>query len=498
MKLLLVLPILIPAVTAALCLALWPWRRLQRVLGLIGTVALLISALALLQAVHGGSIIVLQVGAWPAPFGISLVADLLAAIMVVLAALIGLAVSLYSVAGIDTEREAFGYYPFLHILLMGVCGCFLTGDLFNLYVWFEVMLMASFVLLSLGGERGQLEGAVKYVTINLVASTFFLSALGLLYGSVGTLNMADLAKQLLVLDQPGFASTLAMLFLAAFGIKAALFPLFFWLPASYHTPPVAISAVFAGLLTKVGVYSLLRVFTLLFVQEPEFTHALILLIAALTMVTGVLGAVAQNDFSRLLSFHIISQVGYMIMGLGLYNRMALAGSVFYLIHNIIAKSNLFLICGVAQRLHGSFDLGRMGGLYQGHPGLSALFLISALSLAGLPPLSGFWAKLLLVWAALEEGGYLIAATALGVGLLTLFSMTKIWLKAFWGPEPSATPVQLQNPSRVFLFLPMILLASLTLGIGVMAQPVYELSLRAADQLLNPQLYIKAVLGEGAP
>ncbi len=496
MKLLLVLPIVLPAAGAALSFALWRAPRLQRFIALFTTTALLAGALALLRQVRTGGIVALQVGGWPAPYGITLVADLLAAIMVVLAALMAVAVTLYSLAGIDRERERFGYYPLVQILLMGVCGCFLTGDLFNLYVWFEVMLMASFVLLALGGERGQLEGAVKYVTINLLASLFFLSALGILYGMVGTLNLADLARQLHQISRPGLSSTLAMLFLVAFGIKAALFPFFFWLPASYHTPPPAVSAIFAGLLTKVGVYALIRVFTLLFVQEIAFTHTLILAIAALTMLTGVLGAMAQNEFRRILSFHIVSQVGYMVMGLGLFTRLALAGSVFYLIHHIIVKTNLFLVSGVVQRLRGTLELGRLGGVGQSAPGLSLLFGIAAFSLAGLPPLSGFWAKLLLVWGALRAQSYAIAAVALVVGLLTLVSMTKIWGKVFWGAAPADREERLGVPAGLSLYLPMVLLASLTVAIGLLAQPVFELSLAAADQLLDPRGYIAAVLGGG--
>jgi multicomponent Na+:H+ antiporter subunit D len=234
----------------------------------------------------------------------------------------------YSFASIDVQRESFGYYPLLHILLMGVCGAFLTGDIFNLYVWFEVMLIASFVLLALGGERAQLEGAIKYVTLNLISSAFFLTAVGILYGMIGTLNMADLARQLSTVAQPGLVMTLAMLFFVAFGIKAALFPLFFWLPASYHTPPVIVSALFAGLLTKVGVYALVRVFTLLFIRDSSYIPTLILVVAGLTMVTGVLGAVAQNEIRRLLSFHIVSQIGYLLMGLGLFTPLVLAGTVF--------------------------------------------------------------------------------------------------------------------------------------------------------------------------
>src|SRR5262245_27330061 len=391
MKALLVLPIVLPLLTAATSLLAWRWRTVQRVLGVIGTACVLAVGLLLLQSVWHHGIQSAQMGSWPAPFGITLVADLLSAIMVVLAGLMGLAVAIYSLASIDRQREAFGYYPLLHILLMGVCGAFLTGDIFNLYVWFEVMLIASFVLLALGSERPQLEGAIKYVTLNLMSSAIFLAAVGILYGVVGTLNMADLALKLPEVTPPGLVTTLAMLFLVAFGVKAAIFPLFFWLPASYHTPPVAVSAIFAGLLTKVGVYALVRVFTLHFVQNVGYTDTLILVIAGLTMLTGVLGAMAQNEFRRILSFHIVSQIGYMIMGLGLFTRLALAGSVFYIVHHIIVKTNLFLVSGVTYRLRGTFELKDLGGLYHAHPLLALLFLIPALLLAGMPALSGFLA-----------------------------------------------------------------------------------------------------------
>jgi multicomponent Na+:H+ antiporter subunit D len=256
MKLLLILPILIPLTTAAVCLLFWRHRAVQRLLGTLGSAAHLVAALLLLGAVRQEGIFSTQLG---------------------------------------SNRESFGYYSFFHFLLMGVSGVFLTGDLFNLYVWFEVMLMASFVLLALGGEKSQLEGAIKYVTLNLISSALFLTALGILYGMAGTLNMADLSRQMSNEMHTGVVSTLAMLFLVAFGIKSALFPFFFWLPASYHTPPVSVSAIFAGLLTKVGVYTLIRVFSLLFHQDVAYTHTLILVIAGLTMVTGVLGAMAQNE-----------------------------------------------------------------------------------------------------------------------------------------------------------------------------------------------------------
>ncbi|MGH2603937.1 MAG: proton-conducting transporter membrane subunit, partial [Dehalococcoidia bacterium] len=281
MTLWLVLPILLPFTTASLALLLRRWRTAQRVLGVGGAALLVAAAIGLLASVWTDGIQAAHIGNWPAPYGITLVADVFSAVMVLLAALMGLAVAVYSLVSIDRGRESFGYYPLLHVLLMGLCGAFLTGDLFNLYVWFEVMLIASFVLMALGGERPQLEGAIKYVTLNLIASAFFLVAVGVLYGIAGTLNMADLAVTLREETNTGLVTTVAMLFLVAFGIKAAVFPLFFWLPASYHTPPAAVSAIFAGLLTKVGVYALIRVFTLLFVQVVGYTHTLILSFAAL-------------------------------------------------------------------------------------------------------------------------------------------------------------------------------------------------------------------------
>jgi multicomponent Na+:H+ antiporter subunit D len=495
MNLLPVLPILIPLGAAAVSLIAWPSRRLHRLLGTAGALANLAASLALLATVEREGIQVLRMGNWPAPFGITFVADLLAAILVAVGALVGSAVAIYSLGSMDPERESFGYYPLLHILLMGVSGAFLSGDIFNLYVWFEVMLIASFVLLALGGERQQMEGAIKYVTLNLVSSALFLAAVGILYGTAGTLNLADLAVKLRGVESPGLVNALAMLFLVAFGIKAAIFPLFFWLPASYHTPPAAVSAVLAGLLTKVGVYALIRVFTLLFMQDPAYTHGLILVLAGFTMVTGVLGAAAQDDLRRILSFHIVSQIGYMIMGLGLLSPFALAGSIFYLVHHIIVKTNLFLIGGIIQRLRGHACLEDLGGLYRDRPVLAALFLVPAFSLAGVPPLSGFFAKLALVRAGLDLQSYPIVAAALAVGLLTLFSMTKIWAEAFWKPAAHSEPEPSDGKlTRAALYLPVAALAGLTVAIGLWAEPLFGLAQRAAGQLADPAGYIRAVLG----
>ena len=500
MNVLLVLPIIIPLTTGIAALLLHRTRRIQRGLALAGAIALLAAASALLRQVWDDGIQVAQFGNWPAPYGITFVADLFSAIMVVLAGLLGLLVVVYSLATIDVRRELFGYYALFHILLMGVCGAFLTGDLFNLYVWFEVLLIASFVLMALGGEQGQLEGGIKYVTLNLISSAFFLAAVGMLYAEAGTLNMADLARRIPALPNQGLITTLAMLLLVAFGIKAAFFPFFFWLPASYHTPPPAVSAIFAGLLTKVGVYALIRTFSMIFVQDVGYTHSLVLVGAGLTMVVGVLGAIAQTNIRRVFSFLIVSHIGFAVMGLGLFTPLGLAGAVFYVIEDMLVLTTLFMVAGLIRLRGGSEELQQLGGLYRTAPALALLFLIPALSLAGIPPLSGFFAKLALLRAALGIGQYGIVAAALSVSLLTLFVVARLWSEIFWKPrpaalQPAASPARASGGTRaMFLWSPAIVLAGLIIALGVLAGPVFALATRAGQQLYDPAGYIRLVLG----
>jgi len=503
MSLLVILPVLIPLAAAAISVLAWRSPRAQAAIGVAGTGALLLASLALARAVVTGGPLAVTLGGWPAPYGITLVADTLGAIMVVLGGLTGFAVAVYAVADIDAPRRAAGFFPLLHVLLMGVCCSFVTGDAFNLYVCFEIMLIASFVLLALGGECLQMEGALKYVTLNLISSALFLSALGVLYGMAGTLNLAHLARVMPVVaaGHPDLVAAVAGLFLVSFGIKAGLFPLYFWLPSSYHTPPVAVSAVFAGLLTKVGVYALIRVFTLVFVDVGG-AHRLLLVLAALTMVAGVLGAVSQYQIRRILSFHIISQIGYMVMGLGLLvssdpavRRLGLLAAVFYIAHHIVVKTNLFLIGGVVRRLFGTEELRDTGGLYRRMPWLAALFLVPALSLAGIPPLSGFWAKLTMIRAGLQAGEWVVVGAAVAAGLLTLMSMIKIWNEAFWKGDPAgggASVAAIGRGRLALLLAPAVGLALITVAIGLFPGLLFDLAGQAADELLDPTLYLEAV------
>lgn len=492
-------PVLIPFLTAIFCLLAWDFPRWQRAATWVGSGGAVVAAVALFGRVIQNGPQVLNMGNWPAPFGIVFVADLLSGLMVTVTAVMGLLVAIYGTADMDAAQEKRGYYPLYQLLLMGVSGSFLTGDLFNLYVWFEIMLISSFVLLVLQGQRAQLAGAIKYVTMSLIASALFLAAMGLLYGLVGTLNMADIAQRLggVAAEHSALVTAVSMLFLVAFGLKSAIFPLYGWLPASYHTPPTAVTTIFGALLTKVGVYAILRTFTLFFTHNTGYTQPIILTFAVFTMVMGVFGAVTQYDIRRLLAFHIISQIGYLVLGIGLGSQLALAATIFYLPHVIFAKSALFMVGGTINRLQGSYQLKKLGGLYKSSLAVSAMFFVPALALAGIPPFSGFWAKFGLIRAGLAGGHYFVVAAALFVSVLTLYSMTKIWTFAFWNKRPTAEDKPLApmpTAERWLRYTPTITLGAFTVLMGIFAGPLFDLAMRASAQLLDPQGYITAVLG----
>lgn len=494
----LLIVLLIPLFAGILSIFSWKNTQLQKYIFIGGASALLLASINLLNSVIAHEVITLQLAGWDAPFGITMVADLLSTIMILLTSITAIAVAVFSLSDVDQSRLNFGFYPLMCFLLFSVCGAFLSGDVFNLYVWFEMMLISSFVLMALGNTKPQLEGAIKYVTLNIVSSAFFLAGTGILYGLTGTLNMADLALRLSAIPDQNLVTLAAIFFFIAFGVKAAIFPLFSWLPASYHTPPVTVSAFFAGILTKVGVYAFIRFFTMIFNHDSVFIDNLLLITAGTTMLVGVLGAAAQMEFRKILSFHIISQIGYMIMGLALNTKLALAGAVFYIIHHIIVKTNLFLVSGVVNRLKGSFQLKKLGGVYSKYPLLGILFVISAFSLAGFPPLSGFWAKFILIKAGFEVQDYLIVTVALVVGFLTLYSMTKIWNEVFWKKmaleenEKEISPVGLWSIAP--MVIPVVFLATITLAIGLFGEPVMKLAMMTAEQLQSPEIYINKVLG----
>lgn len=493
------LPLLValPLLGGGVSLMLSQHRVLQRVLGVLVLTGQFGLSIAALLQVLDGSTMTARLGGWSPDVGIVLVADPLAGLLLVVAALMLLAVFVYALGSELTGDSAPFFHPVYLTLAAGVSLSFLAGDLFNLFVAFEIMLVSSYVLITLGGKRRQVRHGMSYVVISLLASALFITAVALLYGATGTVNMALLATELDALD-PTVRQALGLLLLVVFGIKAAIFPLFQWLPDSYPTAPSPVTAVFAGLLTKVGVYAIMRTQTLLFPTDGTASTVLLVL-AGLTMVVGVLGAIAQDDVKRILSFHIVSQIGYMMLGVGLFSLAGLAGAVLYIVHHIIVKTTLFLVGGIIEQTNGTGQLRKLGGMLHTAPGYAVLFLLPALSLAGIPPFSGFVAKLSLVQAGLAIEQWTIVGVSLAVSLLTLFSMTKIWNGVFWGEPDEPSPVAAaEGPDRLPASPAMLgattVLVVASLGVSLVAGPLFEVSERAATVLLDRTPYIDAVVG----
>ncbi|MGB0112780.1 MAG: Na+/H+ antiporter subunit D [Ilumatobacteraceae bacterium] len=498
MNALIPLPVILPLLGAALGVAAAPYRWLQRIITLVVLTCNVVVAVVLMVRVDDDGMAVTQAGGWKAPLGITLAVDRLSAVMLVVSSLMLVSVFVYAIGQGAEESRYAAFNPVYLVLAAGVSASFITGDLFNLFVAFEMMLVASYVLLTLGGRPGQVRSGMSYVMISLIASTFFITALALIYAATGTVNMAELAERMPELSN-GVRTGFSLLLILVFGIKAGLFPLFFWLPDSYPTAPGAITAVFAGLLTKVGVYAIIRSQTLLFPPDAQ-QGTLLLVLAALTMVVGVLGALAQDDLRRMLSFHIVSHIGYMIFGLALFTLAGVAGAVFYTVHHIIVKTALFLVAGLVERRAGSDRLSRIGGLAHSAPMIAVLFALPALSIAGLPPFSGFVGKFALVDAGIDAKEWWIVAVSLAVGLLTMYVMVRIWSGAFWGePEDPAIAAFIETPeSRV----PHLMMGSatavvaLSVALMVFAGPLYDYARRTADDLLHPDRYVEAVLHPG--
>ncbi|MXU63876.1 Na+/H+ antiporter subunit D [Oceanomicrobium pacificus] len=483
-------PILTALGTAVFCFLMRDQRQGQMLASLGGALIQVALAVALLWTVTTSGPLSAQMGGWPAPFGITLVADTLSALLVLSTAIVLLCVVIFSLSEIEREQERLGYQALVHALVAGVMGAFLTGDIFNLYVWFEVLLISSFGLLVIGGGKAQLDGAVKYVGLNLIATLAFLTGVGLLYGATGTLNMADLNQavsgrmtETAILASAGFL-------LFAYGAKSALFPVYFWLPASYHTPAAATSALFAALLTKVGVYSILRVFTLVFETDGTPLAPVLIVAGAITAVVGVLGAVTHREIRRILSYNIISSIGLLIMAIGIDTPLAITAAIFYLVHNMLVKAALFLHAGLVLKIKGSEEFDKVGGIYEQAPWIAVLFLVPALSLAGIPPLSGFWGKFLILRATIDLPSLALTVLVLVVSLLTIYSVARIWLEIFWKSDERGEGCA---PAPALMVAPIVLLTILTVGIGLYPDLLYSWSDSAAAGIADPSTYISAVM-----
>jgi multicomponent Na+:H+ antiporter subunit D len=478
-------PVAIPLAAAALTVLLRRRPALQRGIR-EGAVALMLAAAVLLLArvARGGSVVV-NFGGWGAPFGVTFVADGLSAALCTVAGIVALAVAVFARADIRARRRRAGFDALFLAMLAAVNGAFLAGDVFNLYVWFELMLVTALGLVTLDRRHAQIDGAFRYAAMSMTGATFILVGIGLLYGETGTLDMAHLSTVLAGRAPSVTLSAAAYLLLAGLALKAGLFPLFFWLPASYHTAPITVSAALAGLLTKVAFYACLRIFVLVFglgagAAVVPGLPVIFALLAAATMIVGVLAAIAQADVRRLLAFHVAGQVAYLMMGLALASLLGVAAAIFYTMHTMLVQTGLFLGAGAIGRANRGYDLRTAGGLMRDQPLFAALFAVLALSISGVPPLSGFWAKFLVIDAAFRADSpwyAWLAVVALAVGFLTLYSMSTLWTQAFWqARDRGRTAARRVPPAMV---VAVALLAACTLGIGLAVEPVARFARGAA-------------------
>ncbi|HEU4584179.1 MAG TPA: proton-conducting transporter membrane subunit [Gemmatimonadaceae bacterium] len=480
-------PVVIPLGAAAITALLRHRPALQRGVMEAAVSLMLAASIWLLAYVAHGRVAGMAFAGWGAPFGVTFVVDRVGAALTTVTGLVAIAVTIYARAEIRARRRRAGFDPIFLAMLASVNGAFLTGDIFNLYVWFELMLVAAMALVTIDRRPAQVDGAIRYAALSMLGATFILIGVGLLYGETGTLDMASISAALVGREPSVTLSAAAYLLFAGFALKAGLFPFLFWLPASYHTAPITASAALAGLLTKVGFYACLRVFVLVFhvVGEPAVPGlpALFTIVAVATMVLCVLAAIAQVDIRRLLAFHIIGQVAYMMLGLALLSLLGIAAAIFYMWHSMLVQAGLFLGAGAVGRATGGYDLRRAGGLMRERPLIAALFATLALSLSGVPPLSGFWAKYLVIDAAFRDGAIWLGVIALVVGLLTLYSMSKVWTDAFWRSPPRARKLAHRVPPAMVGAL--ALLAACTMGIGIAVGPVSSFARAAAVQMLPP-------------
>ncbi|WP_144463528.1 Na+/H+ antiporter subunit D [Siminovitchia fortis] len=485
-----VFPMVLPLLAGIILVFFRKHIQLQRWVS-IGVMAFVAGiSLYILNLIQAKGILRLDFGGWEPPFGILFVADSFSALLVLTASIVTAICLLYAFFSIDRAREVMFFYPFVLLMAAGVNGSFLTGDIFNLFVCFEVMLLASYILISLGGTKIQLKESVIYVAVNVLSSWFFLVAVAYLYGTVGTLNMAHLSQRIAESGQTPILTVISILFLIVFGLKAGLL-LYFWLPGSYSAPPTAVAALFGALLTKVGIYSMFRIFTLIFYHEPQITHTLIGIMAGLTLIGGSLGAVAYRDIRMIVSYNVIIGAGFILVGLAVSTPAAIEGSIFYLVHDMVSKALLFLLAGTMIALTGHAKMERMSGLIRNYPVLGWLFFLVMLSLAGIPPLSGFLGKVLVSQGAIESGSYILLAISLISSLFVLYSLLRIFKQCFWGETTISEDEEV--PLGKGMLIPAVLLAAASIGLGLGSELLAGYVRDAAVTLTNPNVYIEGVL-----
>ncbi|WP_414046807.1 Na+/H+ antiporter subunit D [Macrococcus equi] len=484
---LIVFPIIIPAITAIILICLGKQPILKRMVAFTGALITLIVSIYQFFHVFNHGTVYLELGNWKVPYSIVLVSDMLSALLVLTTTFITLIMIYYSFQSIGVDRETYYYYTSVMFMLTGLNGAFTTGDIFNLFVFFEVFLISSYVLMIIGGTKIQLQESIKYILVNVTSSAFFVLAIGMLYSVIGSLNMADMSNRIASIKDQNIIIICAVLFIFVFATKAGMFPLYFWLPGAYYAPPIPILALFGALLTKVGVYALYRTYSLFFSQSGEFVHNILLILALLTIIFGCIGALAYYDMKKIIIYNIMIAVGVIIVGLVIYTKDATIGGIYYLIHDMIIKASLFMLIGIIIKITQQTDIRNIGGMIKHYPLLGFTYFIAALSLVGIPPLSGFYGKYFIVKAAMNEGYIISAIIVLLSSLIVLFSVIKIFLSVFFGKGEiyPHQPIHKMMTAAVIMTIAAVLF-------GVMSETLYPVVEKAALSIHAPETYVKSL------
>lgn len=487
------LPIILPFVAGVIMLFIGkrpiPHRMVSAVTGLL---MVGVAAFNVYYVYINGSMVTF-ISNWAAPFGISVVYDMVAALLVLTTSLVMFFIVIYSFQSIGYEREKYYYYPMVMFMITGINGAFTTGDIFNMFVFFEVFLLASYVLITLGSRKIQLQEGFKYLVVNVVSSNFFLVGLAYLYSVTGSLNMADIHIKLSNYDgNLAIMTIIAVVFIFVFATKAGLFPLYFWMPGSYSAPPMPVIALFGALLTKVGVYAIARTFSLFFTNDVGYTHQVLLLLALLTIVAGCIGALAYTDMKQIIIYNIMIAIGVIIVGFSMMDYAGTIGAMYYLIHDMIIKAALFLLIGFIIYRTGKNDAADLGGLIKQHPVVGWTFFVAALSLAGVPPFPGFFGKLFIVESAFDNGHAIAAIIVLLSSLIVLYSVMKIFIKVFWG-EPSE-PIELKNIKSDKLLFAAVGMVVVSTVFGLSADFLFPIFEMAAESFYDPSSYSNYLMG----
>lgn len=490
----LIFPIIIPFFFAIILIFLRTNILVQRAFTLIALATSSVCAFLLMLEVKNEGIQMVTFGDWPAQFGITMVADGVSTLLVLSTSILAFFIVWFGFPIIGEGREKHFYYSGILMITTGVNGAFTTGDIFNLFVFFEVLLISSYLLIVIGGEKAQLKESMKYIIVNVISSSLFVITVAFLYSVIGTLNMADISHKIAGVNQPGIITTIGIMFLMVFGLKAAIFPLYFWLPSSYSAAPTPVLALFGALLTKVGVYAIMRTYSLFFSHDTSYTFEVLLILSIITIIAGSIGALAHFDVKQIIIYNIVIAIGVILFGVAQASETGYLGAMFYLVHDMIIKAALFMLIGIIIIVTGTSNLRKMGGLMKTRPVLGWLYLVAAFGLIGIPPLSGFIGKLFILKSGFEQENIVTTLIVLASSIVVLLSAIRIFIYTFWGEQKETAAVDEVQYKKIMIPTAILVLISVLFGVG--AEWITPFMQQAANVLTDPSIYVDAVLKGG--